>query len=271
MGLGRRISRLLGGKDRDAGDLPRSAGKASVALGAAPGLAPGEVVYAIGDVHGRADLLDRLIGLIAHDLTDEARATLIFLGDYVDRGEESRGVIDHCISLAAEFQGRTVFLKGNHEDAMLNFLIDPVRAANWLTFGGLATLMSYGVRGVSEKMSEAGLEDARDQLAEHIPDSHLEFLERLLLTHSIDSHFFCHAGVEADRPLDEQSPAVLMWGEGRQPGNYHHAAKTVVHGHYVTDAPVVAANRVSVDTGAYYSGRLTALKLTADSADFIST
>lgn len=239
------------------------------------GLPEGERVYAIGDIHGRADLLDRLLLRVGHDVADrdrgQERATLVFLGDYVDRGDRSREVIDRLLELEGSARYETVFLKGNHEDAMLRFLRAPEGNADWLSYGGLATLMSYGVREVAQAMPPERLRAAAAQLAENLPAAHLRFLDRLRLTWQSGGYFFCHAGVCPDLAQAEQPEDSLLWGD---PDFFERAWKEglrVVYGHHVRAAPEIGPNRIGIDTGAYFTGRLTALRLEGASASILQT
>ena len=163
-----------------------------------PGTIPaGQAVYAIGDVHGRLDLLDDLLVRIRQDAdnhpSDSARS-LVFLGDYIDRGSESRGVIERL--LADPLPGfATVRLMGNHEEAMLAFLDGENDGLDWLSFGGLETLMSYGVRLRSLPRTEEAVKALRGALAEAVPARHVEFIRASVLHHSVGDYLFVHAGV----------------------------------------------------------------------------
>lgn len=235
-------------------------------------LPPGRTVYAIGDIHGRADLLSRLMEVICADAGTRADcATLILLGDYIDRGEQSREVIDFCIEHVSAWPGEVVFLKGNHEDALLSFLDKPVDGDAWLGYGGLATLMSYGVGGVREHMSEGELIQAADELAIALPPEHLGFLKHLQTSHRVGDYFFCHAGIDPDTVPERQASHVLMWGTGKEELDLSHQDLTIVHGHYVHSEPVQHIKRIGIDTGAYFSGRLTAVKLQPSEISFINT
>lgn len=239
---------------------------------ASPHLPDQRTIYAIGDVHGRADCLQRLIEVICEDVSGTAAGSpvLLFLGDYIDRGDESRAVLDICTDIAAVWQDETVFLRGNHEDAMMTFLSDPVGGAAWLRFGGLSTLMSYGVPNVSESMSEGRLVEAAATLARQLPEDHLHFLETTRLTHTEGNVHFCHAGVDPDQEIGNQSPRTLMWGEGTAAPapDYPYI---VVHGHVVVDGPVLRPREVNVDTGAYFSGHLTCARIASGSIRFLQT
>lgn len=227
-----------------------------------PTVPDGRRVYAVGDIHGRADLLCRLLSLIEADNEeqDDAHVTLIFLGDYIDRGPDSPDVLDILRGRHA-FADRVVALRGNHEDALLNFIEDPVRGRIWLDWGGMATLMSYGVRPRASLSPEDRLRSMGEQLDRNLPDAHRAFLQGLPLQETVGDYLFVHAGVNPRLPLGRQeafdlttirSP-FLDWGEPLE--------KMVVHGHSISEAPEFHSWRIGIDTGAYATGRLTALAL----------
>ncbi|MDF1735588.1 MAG: metallophosphoesterase [Minwuia sp.] len=264
--IGAILRSLILGPERESGRGPESSGSA------APELPSNRVIYAIGDVHGRADCLHRLIQLIQADIKASAaiEPLLVLLGDYVDRGDQSNAVVELCADIASLWDHEAVFLRGNHEDAMLTFLSDPVGGAAWLRFGGLSTLMSYGVPNVAETMPEGRLKEASATLARNLPDHHRSFLESTRLTHMEGNVYFCHAGVDPGVDVGNQSPRTLMWGDGADtPGrDYPHI---VVHGHVVVDEPVVRNREINVDTGAYFSGHLTCVRIADRSIAFLQT
>ena len=239
---------------------------------ACPKLERDRTIYAIGDIHGRADCLKRLIDLIREDVADTGANTpvMVFLGDYVDRGDETRAVLDICTDIGSVWRNESVFLRGNHEDAMLTFLSDPVGGAAWLRFGGLSTLMSYGVPNVSESMSEGRLLEASATLARQLPEKHRDFLEATRLTHTEGNVHFCHAGIDPGQEIEVQSPRTLMWGEGADTPAPEYPY-IVVHGHVVVDAPVLRSREVNVDTGAYFSGHLTCARIANGSIRFLQS
>jgi len=214
-------------------------------------------VYAMGDVHGRLDLLLRLEAEIRIDL--EARPTeaplVCYLGDYVDRGPASAGVIDHLASPACDGLHR-IFLKGNHEDRMLAFLDDPVaNGSGWMKFGGREALASYGL---PQALIEAeDWQALRDALATALPPAHLSFLCALELALRWNGYLFVHAGVDPARPLADQDPHDLMWIREPFLSSDRDFGLRVVHGHVIEPEPVFRANRIGLDTGAYKSGILT--------------
>lgn len=232
-----------------------------------------QTTYAIGDVHGRADLLDELIDKIRFDATDAAEGSVrtVFLGDYIDRGNQSRQVLERLAGLEASAEWEIVFLRGNHEVLLQDFLEDPVQAApRWFRNGGLETLLSYEIGGALSPEDEAGLIDMRDRLADKMAPV-LPFLSRLQPCHRAGNMFFSHAGADPALPLDQQSERALLWGLPSFLETSRTDGAWVVHGHYITETPVLETGRIGVDTGAYYSGRLSAARITSGSVTFLTT
>lgn len=228
----------------------------------------GKRIYAIGDIHGAADALDRLIEKIEKDAGGLDQAQLIFLGDYVDRGIDSKGVIERLVAFQNRYKD-AVFLKGNHEATMLDFLANPDAALEWLEWGGDQTLRSYGVAGALTKSGDA----LSTSLADALPQSHRDFLKGLSLKHIAGDYLFVHAGIRPGVAIEDQEEEDLIWIRAR----FHDATpderpdKVVVHGHQATKKPVDAGWRIGVDTGACWSGVLTAVCLAGDKRKFIST
>lgn len=226
-------------------------------------------IYAIGDIHGSSDLLGRLLQMIAlEERSFDGEVKLVFLGDYIDRGADSRGVVDRLIALSRARPG-TVFLKGNHEAIALDFLKDPAEASAWFEWGGLETLASYGVRGAALR----DLADASREFRKALPREHLAFLEALETIRIIGDYVFVHAGVKPGAPLDKQEERDLLWirGEFHNTPAGKRPNKVVIHGHQPVRKALDAGWRVDVDTGACYSGHLTAAVLEGDKRRFIST
>ncbi len=235
-----------------------------------PKVPPGTVVYAIGDIHGELRLLDDLLDAIRADAErlEPARRVVVFLGDYVDRGPDSRGVLDRLIGRPLPgFE--THFLMGNHEAAMLDFLEDPVAAMGWLRFGGLETLGSYGALGAPGTVIPARCMGWRDALKKALPPAHLDFLRALNLYVVVGDYAFVHAGIRPGRPLDAQVADDLLWMRDPFLTDRRRHEKVIVHGHTVVDAPELLENRIAVDTGAYASGVLTALVLNGEERRFL--
>lgn len=234
-----------------------------------PGPARDERIYAIGDIHGRVDLAKKLTEKILRDaeqFSDGRRLRLIYLGDYVDRGDHSQEAVEYLISLKADSAGPPAeFLRGNHEAAMLSFLDDPVANRDWLGFGGCQTCASYLKKVPDLRCSDAELLKLAEDLGEAAAP-HLDFLaETKIALHSGDV-IFAHAAWEPARPVDDQPEAVALWGASpaEEPGE----TKLLVHGHYDAPNPVETPTRICVDTGAYYTGRLAAVRLD-ERRDFI--
>lgn len=233
--------------------------------------APDDVVlFGIGDVHGRAELLDVLVDEIGREAESAAAAgkatAAIFLGDYIDRGPCSRAVIDRLIALRNERRFESVFLRGNHEQFLLDLIDDRARSTVWLDYGGVQTLAAYGV--------EVGHEDADDpaRLAaatrKAVPLTHVAFMRQLELTEQRGDYLFVHAGLRPDRLVNEQSDADFLWFRAYSDEPPVHG-KVVVHGHTPHGRPVNGRWRIDVDTEAWASGVLTSVRLEGKSRRFI--
>lgn len=235
----------------------------SIARPPIPAVPPGQIVYAVGDIHGEAGLLRRLLESLRQDLagrTDKPAATLIFLGDYIDRGPDSRAVLD--LLLSDPLPGaRLRFLRGNHEQTMLDFLVDPLAAADWLRFGGVETLASYGLRAPPGSLDPARLRQLAADLANRLPPAHLSLLRATTLMAAVGDYAFVHAGIRPGISLNQQKQDDLLWIRDGFLDRPFQASHVIVHGHSVTDEPVLAPHRIGLDTGAYASGILTAIAL----------
>ena len=225
----------------------------------------GRLVYAIGDVHGRYDLLTDLLERIAADITrcgEGRRPVLIFCGDYIDRGPQSAEVVESLIWLRTDRRFDLHLLKGNHEDALLAFLDTPDTASRWLQVGGRATLSSYGVSPPHDINDPQACLEARDDLARRMPSSHRLLLAELETMVVIGDYAFVHAGVRPGVKLADQSPRDLMWIREGFLERRERFEKRIVHGHSWTSAqPEVMANRINIDTGAFKTGVLTAVRI----------
>ncbi len=232
----------------------------------------GLVIYAVGDIHGRADLLGLVLEGVLADAADAAGDCMaIFMGDYVDRGPASREVIDTLIAFSAHPSIRSRFLCGNHDQSILDFLFDPASGPAWCDFGGRETLISYGVAPPRARTdAEAWAATAR-ALAAALPESHLAFLRNLELSITLGDYFFAHAGARPGVPLEEQSERDLLWIREPFLGDPRRLAKVVVHGHTPTEAVHSDDRRIGVDTGAYATDVLTALRLEGSDRSLIQT
>jgi len=218
-------------------------------------------IYAIGDVHGRLDLLDALFARIDDDLRSSPvdRPIEVLIGDYIDRGPDSRGVVSRLIERRCERE--LVCLMGNHESFMLAFLRDPAVLRHWLPNGGLATLESYGV----QVRLLAGLRTQDRLIAEELrhklPREHEDFLSKLPYAFPCGDYLFVHAGIRPEVSLDRQSPDDLLWIRDEFLLSTSAFEKIVVHGHTPVAKPEIHPNRIAIDTGAFLTGRLTCLVL----------
>lgn len=253
------FSRFFGGKRRS--DRPTAR------------VPDGMRLYCIGDIHGRADLLEAMHEGIGADLAQNppaGEAVLVYIGDYVDRGLQSREVIQSILDDPLPALTK-VCLKGNHDDSALQFLHDAAFGPVWFSYGGDATLLSYGVRMTAGKIGAERFEDMRQQFEAALPPSHLEFLTGLQMMYECGDYLFVHAGVRPGVGFADQKPEDLMWIRDEFLDSRQDFGRVVVHGHSVTDAPDLRANRIGIDTGAYASNRLTCLILEADQRFFIAT
>ena len=257
--IGRRFKSLFGGS-RD--------GAATVGGAHVPS---GERLYAIGDVHGRLDLLTHLLDAIDRD--DDARGSadtrVVLLGDLVDRGPQSKQVIDHLLHRDWG-RRRPVFLKGNHEEVFLLTLAGNLEAARfWTRIGGAETMASYGV---PEALIESGdTLSLCEEFAGRVPDAHAVFLHRMIDSLAVGGYCFVHAGIKPGVPLDRQKPEDLRWIRERFLDFEGSHGTIVVHGHSISPAVEELHNRIGIDTGAYASGTLTAIGIEAGHRWFLST
>jgi Calcineurin-like phosphoesterase len=227
------------------------------------GLPEGLRIYAIGDVHGRADLLDRLLSRIdAHMAAFPVeRPVCLLIGDYIDRGPASREVLNILINCAL---GREmVFLRGNHDIFVQGFLKDPATLRDWSKIGGLETLMSYGLQP-SLNPDPAAQQELAEALNAVLPESHRRFLATLSSSFACGGYFFAHAGVRPGTPLAKQRDDDLLWIRDEFLLHEENYEKIVVHGHTPVHEIDIRPNRINIDTGAYATGRLSCLVLEDD-------
>jgi serine/threonine protein phosphatase 1 len=225
-----------------------------------PEAADTSVVYAVGDVHGRLDLLQAMERLIADDIaeTRPERPTVCYLGDYIDRGPHSAEVLSHLASRRDPAPAR-VFLKGNHEDRMLDFFSEPAaHGPEWMTHGGIEAFASYGLTTGREPV-DGDWDRLRDQLQARLPAAHVAFLRGLRLAFVWRGYVFVHAGLNPERPIQAQDPRDLMWIKEPFLSSTCEWSHRVVHGHVLGPEPVFRENRIGIDTGASHYGRLTCL------------
>jgi serine/threonine protein phosphatase 1 len=237
-----------------------------------PTLPEDRLLYAVGDIHGRSDLLRQLLDKIAADAASSSAQikTLVFLGDYVDRGADSRGVVDILLTgLPPGFDSH--FLKGNHEALLLGFLHRATPIEHWRMNGGDATMASYGIDIERLARSGASANAWRSAFAEAFPVAHLAFFKSLEICLSVGDYLFVHAGVRPGVPISAQGEADLTWIRAPFLDHAGSFGKVVVHGHTPGDEPVTRPNRIGIDTGACFTGRLTALRLEGSSRRFLQT
>jgi serine/threonine protein phosphatase 1 len=261
----------------------------------------GTRVYAIGDIHGRADLLAELLDGIREDAgrRQTRRRVLVFLGDYVNRGPQCRATID--LLLAPDLDGfETIHLMGNVEHAMLRFLDGEMAIAiNWLEYGGIETAASYGVPCPLPRRNDEGkleamrwqdsyqdvygaymlpqpeeippLEAMRRALQAALPSAHLAFFRGLRTLHREGGYCFVHAGIVPGVPIEAQAARDCMWIRRRFLDSTLDHGAVVVHGHSISAEPELRRNRIGIDTGAYRSGILTCLVLDGEARGFLQT
>jgi serine/threonine protein phosphatase 1 len=236
----------------------------------APQLPDGLRIYAVGDVHGRADLLTLLLAAIDADLTAHpaARTLHVFLGDYIDRGPNSRQVID--LVLARSSGHETVLLKGNHETYPSLFLTDPSVLGEWRLLGGIETLMSYGIKP-SMNADGPELRKLAKRFEAALPPGHSRFLSNLRTSFCCGDFFFVHAGVKPGVPLERQREEDMLWIREDFLLHEEDFGRMIVHGHTPVREPDFHSNRINIDTGAYSTGKLTCLIIERDQFAVLST
>ena len=235
-----------------------------IELSRAPAIVPaGRRVYAIGDIHGCDAQLANLYEIIAEDLARRPidQSVLLHIGDYVDRGADTAGVLRRLLHGSPIAGMAVVNLVGNHDETMLHALSgDRPAATDWLFAGGRPALESYGIDPNSP----------RESWPENVPSEHLDFLRNLSLTHREGGYFFVHGGIRPGVPLEQQAREDLL--RMRQPFLYSELdfGAVVVHGHTPVKEPVVRHNRVAIDTGAVFGGKMTCLVLEGETLGFLT-
>ena len=221
----------------------------------------GQRAYAIGDVHGCLDLLEQLLRRVEEDIRErpQRKTSIVFLGDLIDRGPASAQVVERLRTYSPA-GASTHFIMGNHEEVMLQVVGgDTKLLSSWLRFGGAETLRSYGLD--PREVSELGSEEMRSRLADAIPAAHVDFLESFADSISFGSYLFVHAGIRPGVELSEQSQSDLRWIREPFLDDDRDHGFVVVHGHTITKSVEVTPNRIGIDTGAFCTGKLSALGL----------
>ena len=238
--------------------------------GRRPSLPAGVRIYAIGDIHGRLDLLDELLTRIETDIAERptARPVFVFLGDYIDRGPSSRETIDRLVEHGSA--NETVFLRGNHELIAIKCLSDRSLFDQWLRLGGLETLVSYGVLP-EPKVSGRPIVELQSAFHHALPQTHFRFFRDLQNAYACGDFFFVHAGVRPNVELSQQKESDLLWIRGEFLSSDYDFGKIIVHGHTPAKNVEVRPNRINIDTGAFATGRLTCLVLEDQSLSVIDT
>ncbi|SDW15154.1 metallophosphoesterase [Roseicitreum antarcticum] len=216
-------------------------------------------VYVVGDVHGCHALYRRLEAQILRDAnTLTGSPGIVLLGDVVDRGPETADMLDLLTDRPPTGATR-LCLRGNHEDMMLNFLNNPTMTSSWLDFGGFETLMSYGL--ALDMETAPSPRRLQQMLQAHIPQAHRDFLEHLPYGMQVGPYALVHAAIDVAAPLDRQPRQTVLWGDPVDAGPHD---VTVIHGHTIVPQPIIEEGRIALDTGAYDTGVLTAVRLHPD-------
>ena len=251
--------------------LGQGQGKTAAPSPSEPRLPSGVRIYAIGDIHGRLDLLEALYGLIDEDraASPVTHNVEVFLGDYIDRGSNSKQVIDWFLA-GPNRSSKRVTLMGNHEFFALEFLNNASVLSSWGQYGGLETLFSYGLR-LKMPLSEDEFEKVQAELREVMPLTHVQFMQNCQLSSTMGGYYFVHAGVNPSLALKDQVADDQLWIRDRFLEHDGPLEKIIVHGHTPSEGPEVEAFRIGIDTGAYITGRLTCAVLEGNEVRFIKT
>ena len=234
-------------------------------------------VFAVGDIHGCRDLLQNMHKKILESSQNvEGKKLLIYLGDYIDRGPDIKETIQTLIDFQPE-NFKQVFLLGNHEQMLLEFISGSKNSPYiWLGNGGLETFKSYGI-DLSKYIDDTKMElyhdkKIRKQLLESIPPSHKDFFNQLQLSYEWDNYFFVHAGINPDLPLDKQEKETMLWTREKSFFNPKMTcSKIIVHGHTPVEKIEKYPFRINLDTGSFYSGKLSCLKIENGKLSFLNT
>jgi serine/threonine protein phosphatase 1 len=216
-----------------------------------------------------ADLAEQMFALIEHETAEwDGETIVVVLGDYIDSGPHSKDVIELLIGRSRSLEQKMVILRGNHEDILLRFLDQPDKfGSQWLELGGATTMSSYGVNFSKWGRRFSAL---RTELVSRLPIHHLAFLQSLPLTFQTNDFFFCHAGARPGISLNKQTERDLLWLRWPPGDSLIQFEKIVVHGHTPVAAPLAIGSRINVDTGAYATGRLSAVRITPDGFGFLT-
>lgn len=241
------------------GLLPRKAEEAFAKLH------PDAPFWAVGDIHGCSDLLDRIL----EQMTDDP---VVFVGDLIDRGPDSRKVLEKVFDLCSGDGQKYQTLMGNHEKLLLNFLKDPEGVGpSWTRFGGLQTLASFGISLSSSVHTDEACRDARDALIGEMGKPMIDWLTDLPCIWSSGNVHVVHAGADPSHPMTAQDRSDLIWGHRDFERTRRTDGQWVLHGHVIVPSPTQADGRIAIDTGAFATGVLTAAHVSRDTIDFVST
>ncbi len=232
-----------------------------------------ETVYAVGDLHGRYDLLCAILAKINLDATQSHVAepiNIVFMGDYIDRGPASAQVLKALQAMRVDPRFAPVFLMGNHERAMLDFLDDPATHRNWLMMGGMQTLRSFKLAAPLPSANDDDLQDCAAALSDALGSCERFLRKALVLKHIRGNVAFCHAAMCAQTAVQDQPDDTLLWGDARFLQRGGPEGVWVVHGHTIVGKAEIVGNRIAIDTGAYDSGILTAARIDRDGCSFLT-
>lgn len=228
-------------------------------------------VYAVGDIHGRVDLLRELLEMVKEDMATRPKLqnTIVFLGDYIDRGPDSAAVIDYLSEFSVS-DVECILLMGNHEKYMIDLVTGTVPIDLWLRNGGIATLKSYGIElNTPENFNDIGV--LQSEMKKKVPEHHWDFLNNLRTSWQLDGIFFAHAGINPTRPLRQQNDQDLIWIREKFLNSERDHGALIVHGHTPHQEPEFLRNRINVDTLAWQSNHLTTVALENGQCRFLST
>lgn len=235
-----------------------------------PDMKPDEPFYAIGDIHGCTSLLTKILEQIA--CARQVNGPVVFIGDYVDRGEDSAGTLARLYTLSLDWTRPVVFLRGNHEQMLLDFLDAPeMTGAFWLKSGGWHSLASYGLLAKRSEIKSNEFKHLRDKLRLKLGENIEEWLRSLPVSWQSGNIYLSHAGADPTCGLDAQTNDRLLWGPGNAPPAARNDGIWTVQGHVIVESPKVVQGQVFIDTGAYATRKLTAARFDSEGVTFLST